>query len=292
MRIFQILWVILVLVAASAARAQTRVDLRTQSRNVDFSSASTTKPVRTGTTLPSTCTTGEMFFKTDAIPGQNLQMCTITDTWTAIMGSGGGGGGGSAATATAELLDFQVLQLNTTTLGIGLSCSTELPCAVRFGNTTTKFINGATVSLSSGTPTGVAFIYITSQGSLVVGHNLTGTVTCSSGCTAQSGVTSIPHNAIPVASWTVTNGAWDTGGGTDFRGYLSIKNIAAGTGLLSTELNGLTTIGIYATVIGVRVGIPATATTACTQGTWAADDSFHYVCVSTDTWRRAALSTW
>lgn len=289
MRIFQLLWVILALTAATAVMGQTRVDLRTQSRNVDFSSASTTKPVRMGTTLPATCTSGEMFFKTDAIPGQNLQMCTLTDTWTAIMGSGGGGGG-SAATATAELLDFQVLQLNSNTIGIGLSCAPSLPCAVRFGNHTLNFVNGATVTLS-GTPTGVAFVFIDPQGGLIVGHNLTG-VTCSSGCTAQSGVTSIPANAIPVAAWTVTNGVWDTNGGTDFRGYLSTKNVAAGAGLMSTDVNGLTTFAIDATVVGIRVGVPSTATTACTQGTWAADSSFHYVCVSTDTWRRAALSDW
>src|SRR5471032_998581 len=52
-----------------AATAQTRVDLRTQSRNVDFSAATSTKPSKTGTTLPATCSVGETFLKTNAAAG-------------------------------------------------------------------------------------------------------------------------------------------------------------------------------------------------------------------------------
>jgi hypothetical protein len=65
-----------------AATAQTRVDLRTQSRNVDFSAASSTKPSKTGTTLPTTCSVGETFLKTDAAAGKNLYACTQANTWT------------------------------------------------------------------------------------------------------------------------------------------------------------------------------------------------------------------
>jgi hypothetical protein len=288
MRIFRLLWVILAVAAAIAANAQTQVDLRTQSRNVDFSTASSTKPIRTGTTLPSTCSSGEMFFKTDTIPGQNLQMCTGSNTWTTIMGTGGGSA--SAATATAELLDFQVLQFNPTTLGIGNNCAPSLPCVVRFGNKSSSIIAGATAALS-GSATGAAWIYIAPEGTLTVGHNL-GTVTCSSGCVAQSGVTAFPPDSIPIATWTATSGAWDPNGGTDFRGYLSTKNVAAGTGLLTTEVNGLTTVSADASLIGLRVTVPASATAACTQGSWAVDSSYYYVCVSANSWKRAAVSTW
>jgi len=48
--------------------AQTQVDLRTQARNIDFSAANSTRPIKTGTALPATCVAGNMFFKTDA-PG-------------------------------------------------------------------------------------------------------------------------------------------------------------------------------------------------------------------------------
>jgi hypothetical protein len=64
------------------AAAQTRVDLRTQAKSVDFTAATTTKPVKTGTALPSTCAIGEMFFKTDALAGANMYGCTGANTWS------------------------------------------------------------------------------------------------------------------------------------------------------------------------------------------------------------------
>lgn len=72
------LWLV---VLAIAATAQTQIDLRTQVRNVDFSVASTTKPSKTGTTLPAFCGVGETFLKTDASAGKNLYVCTQANTW-------------------------------------------------------------------------------------------------------------------------------------------------------------------------------------------------------------------
>ena len=46
-----------------AAAAQTRVDLRTQARDVDFSGAASTKPFKTGTSLPATCAAGGDVFQ-------------------------------------------------------------------------------------------------------------------------------------------------------------------------------------------------------------------------------------
>lgn len=63
--------------------AQTQVDLRSQSRSVDFSGAAATKPFKSGTTLPAACTVGEMFFKTDAAAGQNVYTCGSPNTWSA-----------------------------------------------------------------------------------------------------------------------------------------------------------------------------------------------------------------
>ena len=67
--------------------AQTAIDLKSQSRNIDFSAASTTRPFKTGTVLPAACVTGESFFKTNAPAGQNLFGCTAANTWT-VMSSG------------------------------------------------------------------------------------------------------------------------------------------------------------------------------------------------------------
>lgn len=71
--------------------AQTKVDLQNQSRGVDFSAAPYTKPAKTGTALPPTCSTGEVYVLTSATPGSNFFICTATNSWS-IQGSGSGGG--------------------------------------------------------------------------------------------------------------------------------------------------------------------------------------------------------
>jgi hypothetical protein len=73
-------WLLGVAVLAFA-NAQTRIDLRTQGKNVDFSEVPT-KPFQTGATLPATCSVGETFFKTDALAGKNFYGCTGTNKWT------------------------------------------------------------------------------------------------------------------------------------------------------------------------------------------------------------------
>ena len=78
---------VLVAVFSAGLGAQTAIDVKTQTRNIDFSGAVSTRPFKTGTTLPATCTTGESFFKSNAAAGQNLFGCTATNTWTALSGS-------------------------------------------------------------------------------------------------------------------------------------------------------------------------------------------------------------
>ena len=65
-----------------AARGQTQIDLRTQGKNIDFSSAARTRPSKTGTSVPAVCTIGETFVKTDAVAGRNLYVCTATNVWS------------------------------------------------------------------------------------------------------------------------------------------------------------------------------------------------------------------
>jgi hypothetical protein len=75
-----------------SASAQTQVDLRTQAKNVDFTGAPFTQPVKTGVSLPATCSVGELFFLTSAAAGSNLYACVTANTW-ALEGGGGGGSG-------------------------------------------------------------------------------------------------------------------------------------------------------------------------------------------------------
>jgi len=92
---------------ATAAWSQTAIDLRTQTKDVDFSGAVSTKPFRTGTSLPSTCTTGAAFLNLAAAAGQNIYLCTATNTWTQqdvnqpITWTASGDIGGTAAGATS-----------------------------------------------------------------------------------------------------------------------------------------------------------------------------------------------
>jgi hypothetical protein len=59
----------------------TQINLATQGKNIDFTGAPFTRPVKTGTALPGTCSLGDIFFKTDAAAGQNLYACTAVNTW-------------------------------------------------------------------------------------------------------------------------------------------------------------------------------------------------------------------
>ena len=76
---------VFLLTASWAAVAQTTlVDLRTQSKNVDFSTMVSTRPVTVGTAIPSTCVIGQMFFRSNAAAGANLYGCTAVNTWTPL----------------------------------------------------------------------------------------------------------------------------------------------------------------------------------------------------------------
>ena len=68
---------------ASAGLAQTQVDLRTQSKSIDFGLAPSTRPFQTGTALPANCLIGNVYFKTDNAAGNNVFGCTAINTWTA-----------------------------------------------------------------------------------------------------------------------------------------------------------------------------------------------------------------
>ena len=63
---------------------QTRIDLHSQSKNVDFANALSARPVPVSATLPPTCQVGEMWFNTSAMPGQNLYVCAATNMWTTL----------------------------------------------------------------------------------------------------------------------------------------------------------------------------------------------------------------
>ena len=84
--------ILLIALSGWLMMAQTQIDLRTQSKQIDFTAASSTKSVKTGTAPPATCAVGELFFKTDAAAGANLYACASPDTWS-VQGGGQGAAG-------------------------------------------------------------------------------------------------------------------------------------------------------------------------------------------------------
>ncbi|MBZ5609805.1 MAG: hypothetical protein LAP38_16205 [Acidobacteriia bacterium] len=91
---------------ACSTHGQTLVDLRTQSKSIDFSSANTTKPFKSGTALPATCSIGEAFFKTNAPAGSNLYACTALNAWT--LQSGGAALAGDVTGSTGATVVTQI----------------------------------------------------------------------------------------------------------------------------------------------------------------------------------------
>lgn len=277
---FQRYLIVLFFVHQAWCQTPTAIDLKAQSRNIDFTGAASTRPFKSGGALPSSCSVGDMYYLTSAAAGTNVYGCTAANTWTLEAGVG--------AQSASQLSDLAPSLTSATTLTIGANCSNTAPCNVRFGSAVYAFTTSTSATISAGS--GTAYVYLDPSGTLTVGHNLT--VTCASGCLAAPGVSAFPSNSIPIFTWTATNGTWDPTGGKDWRAFQSTTNIAAGTGLLSATANGVTTLSIDPTLLALWGPVPPTSSTACTKGAWSVDTSYYYVCVAANTWLRAALTTW
>ncbi|HXG32189.1 MAG TPA: hypothetical protein VNJ11_02405 [Bryobacteraceae bacterium] len=115
------------LLAAQTVIGQTRVSLKDQGKEADFSGFSSVRPFRTGTTLPASCADGEMFFKTDAPAGGNLYGC-VAGSWVQ-QGAGGGGSPvlsvfGRTGHVTAQAGDYSFSQI------LGLVSNTQIGAGV------------------------------------------------------------------------------------------------------------------------------------------------------------------
>lgn len=322
-------FLVMILLGTAVASGQTQVNLQRQARNVDFSQASSTRPARTSTVLPSTCLVGETLFLTTAVNGGNLYGCTATNTWavlgkpTAASGVSAGtygsatavpvlsvdangvitaasqvavtGGGGGGASMVSQLGDFKVDRISNVQLRVGAGCTTTTPCNFRIGGTVTAITAPLDVNITSATNMGKVLLYVSNAGTIMAATSAGLNVNCTGGCGAITNVSFFPADSIPLFEWSAstTLGQWNAQG-TDRRAVYVSKVLTAGTGLTRVDntSTGVTALSIDPTLVGIRVGIPASASAVCTAGQWAADNSFYYVCVSTNTWRRSALGSW
>lgn len=175
--------------------------------------------------------------------GQVLTWSQFSSQWQPQSPTGGTGTGSGSSSGGISVLGVTYSSANTITIGAG--CSIAAPCNVRFGTNVVTVTTSATVTWQSGA--GVAFIYITSAGTVTVGSNLT--VVCSSGCATAAGVAGFPVNSIPLFTWTALPTGWDAAGGHDSRAYLSSKILSAGTGMILVESGPQSTLGVDTTLI-------------------------------------------
>ncbi len=141
---FALLWLV-----SSFSSGQTQVDVRTQTKNVDFSGAASTIPAKSGSTLPTSCKLGEMFFNTNNAPGQNLYLCAPANTWTVLV-SGSSSTNGSVLSATAG--QFAYYSANGTTVNGHTLVAGDIP-ALNYQTPLTFTGTGAKTASSTGSTT-------------------------------------------------------------------------------------------------------------------------------------------
>jgi len=239
----------------------TRIDLARQGKNPDFSLADFTKPFKSGSALPVSCSTAEVFFHTGEPAGQNVYLCTSADSWTKLTGAASDLGG--LATCKVDVQDGAARLAAGCGAALGSQPLLTLP---QLGE----------VRPSAGDGT-IWFYFL--DGTFVAGFDVT--AACSGGIVCRPGVSLYPPGAIPFARVQVTSGV--PGAVADDRGWRG-SHIAAGPGIRIDDQAGAQTIsadlgyqplsgnGIDVDAVGSNVTFTANcAVLGClgAQNTWA-----------------------
>jgi hypothetical protein len=278
--------IICLLTALPFACAQNQVDLAHQSRNVDFSGAPSTKPVKTGTATPASCSVGEVFFRTSAAPGQNLYGCTATNTWSPL--------GTSGAAMGSELGDFAYTKTSASVVTVGANCSAVTPCVYRFGEIATPVTSSATATIG-GTPSNdTAYFYLSATNTppLTVGYSGGETIACS-GCLAAPGITGFPldGSAIPLYSVAISGNVWASTE-VSARGIYNKEFIQPQQGIVVSPdpVSGAVNVQIDSTVVPRYFTGAGAPSITCTAGrdfyTDTTNLNLHF-CDNTNTWKQA-----
>lgn len=77
-----------ILILAASLAAQTKYGGMSTGGVIDFGSAISTRPIKTGTSDPATCSVGEMLYRSDT---GALRKCSATNTWTDVGGGADAG---------------------------------------------------------------------------------------------------------------------------------------------------------------------------------------------------------
>ncbi len=216
-------------VLVAAAMGQTRVDLRTQTKSVDFSGATSTTTSQTGTALPATCSVGQTFFKTDAPAGQNLFACTAVNVWTVEGGGGLSSVFGRTGTVTSQSGDYSAAQIS----GLAPSATTDTTNAA---NIASGMLPAARLPVPGAASLGgVQSKDCTSGGQFLQKINADGTETC--GTPAGGGNVSGPGTVTSgyLAAWGAANNLLTAG--------LAVSTVAAANTVPEAGVGGTLAAG-------------------------------------------------
>jgi hypothetical protein len=230
--------------------AQTKVDLQTQGKSVDFTGASSTKPIKAGTALPATCSVGEFYFLTDAPPGANVYVCSATDVWT---GAGVARVFSRTGDITAQSGDYAFSQIG------GIAGKSQLPSTAMYTDSAQNsagFMSSATNWIGFDSAANKWHIWDGQDGTLPVLH-ANDAILIQGGVRSQPAIPSSGQAALYINSTdkkihSVDDAGLDTAYGTG-GGTLTIAN----AGTTGTTLNTLTKL----------TGAPSTALIAATTDT-------------------------
>lgn len=221
---------------------------------IDASGASSTKPAKSGNTLPATCSINELFYKSNATAGQNIYGCTATNTWTLQSG-----GSVSSVTSPANTLTCS-------TVGASVTCDTNDALVARgalnndltgdnnvninyesisLPNSGTATVTNRSVILTGTPATGTVALTTTTkdvQGIVVSGAGSSGTARVvrrgKVSCEFDGATTAVDY-VIPS---TITGGKCHSAGTTvptvQNLGYVLSTNVGSGTYTMLLEIGG------------------------------------------------------
>ncbi len=202
--------------------AQTQVDLRTQSKSVDFQTAPFTKPLKTGTSLPPVCTQAELFYLSTAAAGANIYACISANTWALETG------GGSASitvqntgttVGTQPMLNYSIGPgLLLATSNISGAISIQLSADTSLIQTRTSEQSGATLRCNSSSGSGS--VYTCALAPTLTAYTSGMTVRWKPDVSGTGGATTLNIDTLGAASVKLADGATDPGPGDLVAGRL------------------------------------------------------------------------
>ncbi len=177
---------------------------------MDFTGFPSTKPMRTGTSLPGSCATGEMYFKTDAPAGQGLYAC-VAGSWS-VVGSGG-----------VEVEFHTILDLKASITATALS--------VAAGRCWGAQKPAVAATITGGSGNGGFVVYCTDTQTIVVEHSTSAglTLSCTNCLPLQTTTPDIPEGMYAIAAGTISSGQWSAV--TDLRDFSMRIRHANGNGM-------------------------------------------------------------